>query len=116
MDASIEYYDDVVIERYTGRVDDDGNEIRVPIYEGKGLLQISTMSSNRYDGFEFEHEPLVFIPVNDRLFRVNDTVIVTTLNGRTLEYTINNYESIKDDVYEELNDTCIWLKDGKEVF
>jgi len=54
--------------------------------------------------------------VNDRLFRVNDTVIVTTLNGRTLEYTINNYESIKDDVYEELNDTCIWLKDGKEVF
>lgn len=112
----MEYYDKVVIERFSGSLDENGEEVSDLIYNGEGLLQISTMSSSRHDGYQFEHEPLVFIPVNNILFRVNDTVTVTTINNRVLSYTLLNYESIKDDDYEELNDTCIWLKDGKEIY
>lgn len=109
----MDYYDSVVIERFTGEIDSNGEEVRDLIYSGEALLQLT--SSSRHDGYQFEHEPLLFIPVNDILFKINDTVAVTTLNGRVIEYTLLNYESIKDNDYPELNDTCIWLKDGKDV-
>ena len=111
----MDYYDSVVIERFAGSIDSNGEEVRDLIYSGEGLLQLASMTSNKHDGYQFEHEPLLFIPVNDILFKINDTVAVTTLNERVLEYTLLNYESIKDDDYPELNDTCIWLKDGKDV-
>ena len=73
-------------------------------------MQIS--GQTRYDGFQFEHEPVLFIPVNNIMFDVNDEVIVTTWNGRKMTYTIKDWEAIQDNDFEELNDTCIWLKDG----
>jgi sortase (surface protein transpeptidase) len=46
------------------------------------------------------------------MFDVNDEVVVTTWNGRKMTYTIKDWEAIQDNDFEELNDTCIWLKDG----
>lgn len=111
----IKYYDSCEISRYTGEVDENGDEIRTLIYEGDAQLQVAYATSNRYDGFAFEHEPLLFIPSNTAKLKTNDYVKVVTINGRTLEYTVQNYEPIKHDWYAELNNTCIWLKDGKEI-
>ncbi len=107
----IDYPDTCVIGRSTGEVDKQCVEISDEVYNGECLLEITGQS--RYDGFEFEHEPILFIPVNNVMFQINDSVEVTTWNGRILSYTIKNWEAIKDDM-PELNDTCIWLKDGTE--
>lgn len=110
MATSIEYVDNCVVSRSEGDVDEYGDEILTELYSGDALLQVT--GAIRYDGFQFEHEPTVFIPTNSVLFNVNDTVVVTTWNGRELSYTIGQWEAIKSDDFEELNNTCIWLKDG----
>lgn len=106
----IEYYDICTIKRSAGETDEEGNEVFTDLYSGECLLQLDGQS--RYNGFYFEHEPLLFIPVNDVMFKINDMVEVTTFAGREISYTIKNWEPIKDNEFEELNDTCIWLKDG----
>lgn len=111
----IDYYDTCIISRNDGEVDANGDEIRTIIYSGKAQLQVAYATSNRFDGFSFEHEPLLFIPDNTVKIKTNDHVEVVTLNDRKLEYTVQNYEPIKHDWYPELNNTCIWLKDGKEI-
>jgi len=108
----IDYPDTCVIGRSDGTVDENGVEIITEIYNGECLLE--TTGQSRYDGFQFENEPLLFIPVNNAMFKINDKVVVTTWNGRTINYTIKSWEAIKDDDFAELNDTCIWLKDGTE--
>lgn len=106
----VDYPDKCVIGRSEGEVDENGDEIMTERYNGECLLQIS--GQTRYDGFQFEHEPVLFIPINDIMFDVNDEVVVTTWNGRKMTYTIKDWEAIQDSDFEELNDTCIWLKDG----
>lgn len=108
------YPDNCVIGRSLGEVDEQGIEILTEVYNGGCLLELT--GQTRYDGFQFEHEPLMFIPTNGVMFKINDTVNVTTWNGRELSYTIKNWEAIEDDDFAELNDTCIWLKDGTEGF
>lgn len=110
----MEYGDKCVISRSTGNVDVNGNEVFTQLYAGECLLQIK--GSVRYDGFQFEQEPLMFIPVNNVLFKTNDKVEVETYFGRKMKYTIGDWEAIKDDDFEELNDTCIWLLDGLENY
>jgi hypothetical protein len=109
----IEYPDSCLIERFTGVIDETtGEEVKTTLYNGECLLEITGQS--RYDGFEFEHEPVLFLPTNNVMYKINDTVTVTTWNGRTISYTVKNWEAIKDNEFPELNDTCIWLKDGTE--
>lgn len=113
--SMIEYYDTCVIKRTTGETDENGDEVFNPVYSGGCLLEMDVNArANRYDGFQFEHEPTLFIPVNNLIFKIGDKVIVETLNGRLLDYTIKNWEAIKDGEFEELNDICIWLKDGTD--
>jgi len=109
----IEYPDSCLIERFTGVIDETtGEEVKTTLYNGECLLEITGQS--RYNGFEFEHEPVLFIPTNNVMYKINDTVTVTTWNGRTISYTVKNWEAIRDNEFPELNDTCIWLKDGTE--
>lgn len=109
----IEFYDSCLIRRSAGDTDDEGNEIFTDLYSGECLLQLD--GNSRYNGYYFEHEPILFIPVNNVMLEVNDFIEVTTFNGRKLNYLVKNWEAIKDDEFEELNDTCIWLKDGADV-
>lgn len=109
----IEYPDNCTVSRSMGEVDEYGDEILTLVYTGEALLQVT--GTTRFDGFQFEHEPMMFIPINDTLFKINDKVDITTWIGRTTSYTIREFEVIKDDEFAELNDTCIWLKDGIEV-
>lgn len=113
METSIEYVDTCLISRSEGEVDEYGDEKLTEVYSGEALLQVS--GTARFDGFQFEHEPIVFIPVNNKLFKINDKVDITTWNGRETTYTIREWEAIKDDDIPELNNTCIWLKDGIQV-
>ena len=108
----VEYSDSCVISRSAGEVDSNGIEVLTPVHSGKCLLEIS--GQTRYDGFQFEHEPVLFIPVNNVLFEINDRVVVTTWNGREIRYTVKDWEAIDDNDFPELNDTCIWLKDGTD--
>lgn len=111
----IEYVDSVVISRgLSGEVDENGDEILDVIYEGKCLFEISNGAGFRYDGFQFEIEPMLFVPVNDIVFRTNDKVVVTTFNGKVMDFTVKYSEAIADKDFEEMNDTCIWLKDGTQ--
>lgn len=108
----IEYPDSCVISRSAGEVDENGFEVSTILYSGECLLQITRYS--RYDGYEFEHDPVLFIPINNTVFQINDKVDLTTWGGRKVEYTVKNWEAIYDEDFPELNDTCLWLKDGTE--
>ncbi len=107
-----EYPDKCKVRRSDGEVDENGYEIDTDVYTGDCLLELG--GDSKFDGFQFEHEPMVFIPINNVMFEINDKVEITKWNGRKLNYTIKNWEANTDEDFEELRDTCIWLKDGHE--
>ena len=111
---NLEYPDRCKIERATGTVDMNGIEQFTLLYNGNGLWQVEGDGQTSYDKYEYVSNPKIFIPVNNILFKVNDKVTVYAMNGRVSTYTIKQYESIFDDWFPELNDTCIWLKGGTD--
>lgn len=107
------YPDLCVISRFTGDTDDNGDEILTELYNGNCEIQYGVSGGNSLHTDNYQSKTTLFIPVNDILFAVNDKVVVTSLNGRITEATIEQFESISD-VELEMNDTCIWLKGGTD--
>lgn len=104
-----DYPDMCVISRASGTTDGLGNEILDPLYNGACEIQYGGSGSTALQGESYQSKPLIFIPVCNIEFEINDVVVVTSLNSRVSEYTIGQFESLAD-----FGDTCIWLKGGIE--
>lgn len=104
-----DYPDMCVISRASGTVDELGNEVLDPLYNGACEIQYGGSGSTALQGEVYQSKPLIFIPVWNIEFQINDKVVVTSLNNRVSEYTIGQFESLAD-----FKDTCIWLKGGVE--
>lgn len=108
----MDYVDECVISRFTGEFDEMGEEISTELYSGSCLFQIGASGVLRFDGYQFEQEALLFIPTNQVVIKTNDSISITTQLGSSYRYTAKFAEALQDSEFSELNDTCIWLKDG----
>jgi len=104
-----EYPDVCVISRASGETDDSGVEILTPLYDGVCEIQYGGNGNTALLGENYQSQPTLFIPVSNVKFQINDIVVVTSLNDRVSEYSIEQFESLGD-----FDDTCIWLKSGVE--
>lgn len=104
-----EYPDTCVIKRPTGVVNSQGVEEFDELYNGICEIQYGGSGDTSLKGEFYQSEPLIFIPVYDIMFKINDVVTVSSINNRTVEYSIAQFESLID-----FKDTCIWLKGGVE--
>ena len=108
-----DYPDTCVISRFSGDTDDQGEAIMEVLYTDYCEIQFGGSGGNTLHTDNYQSRTTLFIPVNNILFQVNDKVVVTSLNDRVTEFTIEQFESITD-AEPELNDTCIWLKGGTD--
>jgi len=104
-----DYPDMCVISRSSGTTDDLGNEIFTVLYNDCCEIQYGGSGNTSMHVSNYQSSPTLFIPVSNIAFEINDSVVVTGLNGRVTKYTIGQFESLSD-----FNDTCIWLKSGVE--
>lgn len=104
-----DYPDTCTISRASGEVTDKGVEVLSVLYKGYCEIQYGGSGSTALQGENFQSKPLIFIPVSNIEFSINDKVEVTSTNGRASEYTVGQFESLVD-----FDDTCIWLKGGVE--
>lgn len=104
-----EYPDTCVISRSAGDTDENGDEILTPIHSGVCEIQYGGNGNTSMYVSNYQSSPILFVPVSNVSFEINDKVVVTSLNNRKTEYTIGQFESLSD-----FNDTCIWLKGGVE--
>lgn len=104
-----DYPDMCAISRSTGNTDNLGNELFTLLYNDCCEIQYGGSGNTSLHVSNYQSSPMLFIPVSNIDFEINDKVVVTSLNGRISEYTIGQFESLDD-----FNDTCIWLKGGVE--
>ena len=104
-----DYPDMCVISRSSGTTDDLGNELLTVLYNDCCEIQYGGSGNTSMYVSNYQSSPTLFIPVSNIVFEINDSVVVTGLNGRVTKYTIGQFESLSD-----FNDTCIWLKSGVE--
>lgn len=105
------FKDSCVVERATGTVDVNGTEIFSTVYSGMCVLQIGGSGDTSLDGISYKSSSIVALPYVTTTFAVNDVVTVTTLEGRVLSGTLENYQAVK---WEGIEGTTIWLKKGSD--
>lgn len=104
-----EYPDICVISRASGETDNQGVEILTELYSGACEIQYGGSGNTGLQGDNYQSKPMLFIPVSNVEFQINDVIVVTSLNNRVSEYSIEQFECLND-----FDDTCIWLKGGIE--
>jgi len=104
------YPDNCIISRSTGKADVEGKEISTTLYDGVCEIQYGGSGNTTFQVVDFQSKPSLFIPVSNVEFKINDIVVVTSLNNRISAFTIDQFECASD-----FNDTEIWLKGGVDV-
>lgn len=105
------FKDSCVVKRATGTVDVNGTEIFSTIYSGVCVLQIGGSGDTSLDGISYKSGSIVALPYTAITFAVNDSITVTTLEGRIFSGTIENYQAVK---WEGIEGVTIWLKKGSD--
>lgn len=111
--SGYDYPDSCIISRTSGTTDINGDEVFSELYNGPCEIQYGGSGGTSLHASNYQSETILFIPINSVLFKINDKVVVIGINGRDSEFTIKQFESLKD-ISPELNDTCIWLKGGTD--
>lgn len=104
-----EYPDLCVISRASGTTDSLGVETLTELYNGACEIQYGGSGDTGLRGNSYQSQPTLFIPVSNIGFKINDEIVVTSLNDRISKYSIEQFECS-----QEFDDTCIWLKGGVE--
>lgn len=103
----IEFRDTCIISRKTGKKDAFGNYIKDVIYNGpcsyqEGGQAISYMIITR--------NPTLYLPANDAVVEINDSVEVTTETGRKIQSLVQIARDIRLRSMRNLDITRIELK------
>lgn len=106
----MEFRDNCVIERSTGKYDEYGNAVKDTIYEGACHYEEGGQSNvNRM----VIRNPLLFLPSNKVLVNINDSVSVVTLAGRKITSIVEAVRDIRFTLMER-ETTRIELKQASE--
>ncbi len=109
--VSFDFYPDycTISKGIGGTTDENGDEVFNVIYSGECNVQFSSGGNTSLKGETYQSTPTLIVPAILSLFSINDNVVVTTRNGRKIESTIEQFETIDD---SEVGGTTIWLKQG----
>lgn len=113
MEATKFYPHTCTIQRASADLDENGNEIFIPIYEGECGLQRGGNGNTFLQGGQFFDSPLIIIPDASVIVLTNDYVVVTDENGRIMRFTAEQAESVHD---AEIGGCTIWLKTGDTIY
>lgn len=106
----IDFRDTCTIKRLTGEKDEWDNPQRELIYEGACLYEEGGQSFSRYI---ITRNPTLFLPQNDVLVHINDSVEVVTEKGRIINSIVKVVRDINIDKMTKLRVTRIELKQAQ---
>lgn len=107
----IEFRDTCKISRNVGTKDEFGNYIKNVIYEGPCSYQEGGQTlSYRI----ITRNPTLYLPSNDVIVEINDSVEVNTEAGRTISSLVQVARDVRLRVMKRLNVTRIELKQATE--
>lgn len=105
-----EFNDTCVIARNAGAYDEHDNLINAVIYSGPCLYE--ERSQTNADRMVTRY-PMLFLPSNDRIVLIDDTVLIRTFKGRKIEGVVESVRDISFKFKKE-NITRISLKKTTE--
>ena len=106
----IEFRDTCTISRKTGKRDDFGNDLKATVYKGPcnyqegGQVSFGIITRN----------PTMYLPSNDVIVEINDSVSVTTETGRTIVSLVQVARDIRLRAMKHLNVTRVELKQATD--
>lgn len=100
-----------VIYRSAGVDSSTGDETFTGLYTGSCAYDNNASGSTTFRGMSYQASPTVLIPSTDILIAINDKVVCSTENGRTIEGTVLNFETQTESGIEG---TTLWLKGAKD--
>lgn len=107
----IQFRDTCTIERKMGKKDKFGNDLKVTVYEGPCNYQEGGQTlSYRI----ITRNPTLYLPSNDVIVEINDSVEVNTEAGRTISSLVQVARDVRLRVMKRLNVTRIELKQATE--
>lgn len=103
----IGFRDTCVISRYTGEKDEWDNEIKEVIYDGPCLYE---EGGTGYSRSFITRNPLLFLPKNDVVININDSVSITTEKGRAITSIVEIVRDVNLPWSAQIEATRIELK------
>ena len=106
----IEFRDTCTISRKTGKRDEFGNNLKVTVYEGLcnyqegGQVSFGIITRN----------PTMYLPSNNVIVEINDSVSVTTETGRTIKSLVRVVRDVRLRAMRHLDVTRIELKQATD--
>lgn len=106
----IGFRDTCTISRKTGKKDEFGNVLKVTVYEGPcnyqegGQVSFGIITRN----------PTMYLPNNDIIVEINDSVSVTTETGRTIKSLVRVVRDVRLRAMRHLDVTRIELKQATD--
>lgn len=106
----IEFRDICTISRKTGKRDAFGNDLKVTVYEGPcnyqegGQVSFGIITRN----------PTMYLPGNNVIVEINDSVSVTTETGRTIKSLVRVVRDVRLRAMRHLDVTRIELKQATD--
>lgn len=107
----IQFRDSCTISRNTGHKDEFGNYVKSVVYDGPCSYQEGGQTlSYRI----ITRNPTLYLPSNDVIVEINDSVEVNTEAGRTISSLVQVARDVRLRVMKRLNVTRIELKQATE--
>lgn len=103
----IEFRDTCTISRKTGKKDAFGNYLKDVVYEGPCNYQEGGQASSYRI---ITRNPILFLPKNDVIVKINDSVAVHTEAGRTIDSLVQIARDVRLRKMRHLDITRIELK------
>ena len=106
----IQFRDTCTIERKTGRRDEFGNDLKDMVYNGPcnyqegGQVSFGIITRN----------PTMYLPSNDVIIEINDSVSVTTETGRNIKSLVRVVRDVRLRTMRHLDVTRIELKQATD--
>lgn len=106
----INFNDSCKISRDKGTKDNYGNHMKEVVYNGPCNYQEGGQVSSSI----ITRNPAIYLPSNESIVEINDTVEIRTVTGRTIKSLVENVRDVRLRTIKHLDITRIELKQATE--
>lgn len=100
-----------VVYRSAGTDISTGEETFSGVSYGPCSYDNNPSGSTAFTGKSFQSTPTVLIPDTSILFAINDRLLITVENGRIIEGTVKQFETIPE---RGIEGTTLWIKGAQD--